>query len=364
VAKLLIDATPLVRARFDGISRYAQELVANLKQPYSLVGFIDDKVPAAYQPNFRKLPIPRRLYSLLNKTIGVPAIGSKDDVMLCLNFFEFPKSRAKKIIFVHDLAYLGDNDNVQTRNRWALKQLVPESIKRAAKVATISQVSAKLLAKTYGIKTEDIAIIYPGLDQNRVKKASSAQIEKARAKYGLPAKYILFIGTLEPRKNIMGIIDAYASLPHNLRQDYGLVLGGKFGWHDQAFSERLAQLRAEGQAIVTPGYIDDNDLAALYTGASVLAFPSIDEGFGIPALEAMACDVPVVTSDIEVLREVAGPAAIFTNPHDPKSIATGLEKVLTDSKLAAELVQKGRARIKHFTWSASAAELQSVIDKL
>ena len=173
-------------------------------------------------------------------------------------------------------------------------------------------------------------------------------------RYRLPTRYLLFVGTLEPRKNLTALLHAYAMLRAEWHdEDLKLVVAGRTGWLYQDIFATVKSLGLEEEVIFT-GFVDDEDLPHLYWGAQLFVFPSLYEGFGLPILEAMASGVPVVTSNTASMPEVAGDAAMLVDPHDSKAIAEGMGKVLYQGRLRDVLIEKGLARARHFTWESVA----------
>jgi len=174
---------------------------------------------------------------------------------------------------------------------------------------------------------------------------------------------VLFLGNIEPRKNLAGLLEAYALLPEDLRTTYNLVIAGGKGWKDESILDKLARLKSQGLNIVQTGYVSEEQKAALYQEATVFVLPSLYEGFGMPLLEAMSCDTPVLASDIPVFREVAGDAALYCNPMESKDIASKLEQLLLDSHLQRDLATRGRKRLDDFSWQATTEKIYQAIRK-
>ena len=179
-----------------------------------------------------------------------------------------------------------------------------------------------------------------------------------RTKFGIHSKYILFLATIEPRKNLVRLLQAYQKLPNAIKAEYILVLAGGKGWLDDEINQLVTEL---GDRIIKTGYLNEADKPALYSGASVFAFPSVYEGWGMPAQEAMACGAPVVVSINSSLPEVVGEAGLMVDPFSVSAITKGIEKVLTDPKLAAAMRQKGLIQAKKFTWEAAGQKLRDVL---
>jgi glycosyltransferase involved in cell wall biosynthesis len=187
---------------------------------------------------------------------------------------------------------------------------------------------------------------------------------KALQKYGLPSKYIHFHGTIEPRKNVEGLLDAYAALPDKIKDEFALVITGGKGWKDESIYRKVDYYLASGHRIILPGYIEAEDLPFIYSGASLFVLPSFYEGFGIPPLEAMACGVPVITSDNSALPEVVGDAAILVKADDTPALTGSIEKVLSDKQLAKSMTDKGLKQAAKFSWELSARKLIELLESI
>jgi glycosyltransferase involved in cell wall biosynthesis len=205
-------------------------------------------------------------------------------------------------------------------------------------------------------------VVHPGRDESLREVGDPADIARVKAHYGISGDYILHLGTLHPRKNLQRLLDAYASLRTRLganASDWRLVLAGQKGWLYGPLFDRVTALGLKDH-VAFPGYIRHADLAALLSGASCFAFPSLHEGFGLPVLEAMACGTPVICSDTSSLPEVVGHAALLVDPLDIQAWTDALCRVLTDSELRHSLIQRGYRRVQKFSWSRAAREVLRV----
>jgi glycosyltransferase involved in cell wall biosynthesis len=243
-------------------------------------------------------------------------------------------------VTVHDLGYKHFPAAHPPNARRYLDWTTRYSARRAAVVLADSLATARDLVEFYDTPSAKIRVVYPGVDA-----PTKGDVEAVRSKYSLPERYFLFIGTLQPRKNIARLVQAYAqaTVP-----DVGLVLAGSKGWlYDPAWTEGV-------ERIVIPGYVDEADKGALYTGALALVLPSLYEGFGFPVVEAMHCGTPVLCSNTSSLPELAGDAALLVDPLDVDAIADGMRQLANDTALRQSLRAKGYVQALKFTWTAAA----------
>jgi glycosyltransferase involved in cell wall biosynthesis len=221
-------------------------------------------------------------------------------------------------------------------------------------VITPSEATKADVVRHLQINPERIAVIPWGCEERFQPTGDLEHFAMVQQRHRLPARYLLFVGTLEPRKNLTTLLYAYAMLRAERRgEDLKLVVAGRMGWlYDDVFT--TVKTLALTEEVIFTGFVGDEDLPDLYRGASMFIFPSLYEGFGLPILEAMASGVPVVTSDRASMPEVAGDAAILVDPHDPRAIAEAMAQVLAEDRLREALAQKGLERARRFTWDAVA----------
>jgi glycosyltransferase involved in cell wall biosynthesis len=377
--KIIVEGFPLFGKR-TGVGQYLKNLLnAALKHDsvnqYIVFGFLfmGRKVPwkdLPTAPNAKYKYVrfmPGRLYNRLRKIgFGLPIdalLRERADVFLFTNFKKLPQVfKDKSIVIIYDISFLTHGHFSEERNRQDLIRNVPKAANEANHIITISQ-NAKLELKQYfNIDPNKIEIINPAVDHGFFKPQAAKVVNKIKLKYGIRGNYILYTGTLEPRKNIVGILNAYASLEKKLQENCTLVLAGGKGWQDESIYGRLAELK--DLPILTTGYVPDEDLPALYSGASVFVYPSHYEGFGMPPLEAMACGVPVITSDNSSLPEVVGDAGIMIKADDTDALAKNIKKVLTDDKLAQKMRASGLQQAQKFNWDESGKKLVELLEKI
>jgi glycosyltransferase involved in cell wall biosynthesis len=248
---------------------------------------------------------------------------------------------------------------VSAKNGSDLRKFVPKQIKRSAFTVTVSNFSRDSLAKHYGLSPEDILVTHIPPEEHSLHNEKT--LKELLAAQDIAKPYILFVGTIEPRKNIPGLIDAYAALPQATRDKYDLVIVGRIGWNCDKEVERLASAKEQGLGVRHVGYVDEPTKAALFQGASLFAHASEYEGFGMPVLEAMSYDLPCAISDIPVFKEVAGNAAAYFDCHNPMDIAQNMEGILTDPARLKQLSDLSKRQAKSFSWDKVAAELYDKI---
>lgn len=272
--------------------------------------------------------------------------------------------KCKKIITFHDLSFLRHPEFFPWRKRyWHFMQNIKKQAQGAEKIIAISESTKNDLIGLYGIKEEKIKVIYSGINQQFRPIADENYLKSIKEKYKLPDNFILYLGTIEPRKNIESIIEAFELIkeskfsPHN---DLKLVIAGGFGWLYKNILKR-AESSPYAKDIVFTGAVNDRDRAGIYNLAKIFAFPSFFEGFGFPPLEAMACGVPTIASNCSSLPETVGEGAAMIDPHRPEEIAIAAREIFNDEKLRNLLIQKGIDQVKKFSWENCAKETLELI---
>ena len=263
------------------------------------------------------------------------------------------------IVTVFDLSFhLYRETHPIDRIRHMEKYFYPR-LNLASHFITISEASRQEMVKHLGLPLNKITVTYLGLD-DYFKPVTGDALTSALSHYGLQAgSYILYVGTLEPRKNITTVLQAYALLPKRIQSNYPLVLAGGKGWLMEKLEDEIRRLDIASTTVLT-GYVPSQHLPALYSGATVFVYPSLYEGFGLPPLEAMACGTPVITSNVSSLPEVVGNAGILVNPHDVKRIKEEIERVIEDSSHRTMLSKLGLERSRRFTWEDCAGQTMDV----
>jgi glycosyltransferase involved in cell wall biosynthesis len=373
--RVLFDAGPIVNSQKSGVGYYTYQLIealaSNFPNELELVGhyfnFLGRKKPVLPTgPNIRYKSsrlLPGKVLSVLRR-IGLQLpfdllIKTRGDIVLFPNFASLPLLQsAKKAVVIHDLCFEDYPNYLQRPNREFLKKFVPRSVREADLVITISSSTEKAMQKHYGINKDKVLItpIPPA-------KPYKAKVAKPKGLL-LPKKFILFVSTLEPRKNYINLVWAYAKLPPSLKAEYGLVLAGGIGWDTEEPMAEINQLQEAGEKIIVTGYISESDRAYLYQNASLLVSPSHYEGFGMPLLEAMSYGVPVAASNIAVFHEVAGDAAVYFDKDSLEDIASKIETILSGNETRDKLLRNADNQLKKYNWTKVAATVKQEFSKL
>jgi len=356
-----------------GLGRYAASLAqALLPLEPGLTAFVNDLRASRLRPPLSSLPIytanlPRKRWRLRAAAsfFGGPSMDHAFEGVTLFHATEhlLPKlTHARSVFTLHDTAYLLFPQYHLLQNRLYLRLMMPRFLARAEAVIAVSESTRRDAERFYRLDPAKVHVIPEGVEPQFAPIANPQSLIPIRERYRLPARFILYVGTIEPRKNLLTLLEAYAAL-HVQSPEVGLVIAGGQGWLYESFFERLRQLGLEEHVTLT-GYVPDDDLPALLNLAEVFAFPSVFEGFGLPPLEAMACGTPVVTSNVSSLPEVTGDAAVLVDPYEVESIVEGMHRVLTNPVLSAELRVKGMARAREFSWERSVARTREVYQEV
>lgn len=363
---VLFDASAIADSAKTGVGYYAYGLIKHLSEVFPhiiFVGYYHDflgrnkanDLPQAENIRYkRNVIVPRRVLSLL-RLVGIELpfellIRKKGDFIIFPAFLSMPTMfDIPMTTVVHDLAYLDLPETVASTNRKLLTRYVPRSMDRSSFITTISHKTARRIKSNYELGSKKVVVTHIPPNVSQVPRGVN-QLAVLR-KFGIVNRYILFVGTLEPRKNIVNIIKSYTKLSSQIRKNYTLVLAGKSGWDGGEMAECITQAKNRGVNIIVTGYITDEEKAILYKNAGVFYFPTLYEGFGMPPLEAMYYGTPVLVSNIGVLNEVCSDAALYCDPGSSDDMARKLSELLQDKILRSSLSKKGVERVKVFTWN-------------
>jgi glycosyltransferase involved in cell wall biosynthesis len=390
--KICIDATPLGTNTNDkgGVYRYIWKLIESLSEAdsenqYTLLFnfFRNEHIPhfreavkvLAVRDNFRiKLSrFPARIQQYIEPPAELLA-GRFNLIHGCFDYLR-PTLSGKGVVTVHDIRYLEDveyDDNprwieilrqttsspdvhiadcLSRKNLFAhLRSNIKKTVQRADSIVTVSEFTRSRIIENLGVSAEKVRVIYPGVDDWFMRR-DTAVVKRVFDALGIDRPCLLYVGKFEPQKNINRLIDAFHRV---LKQrDMVLVMAGPINWYYHIVLEKIKEMNLVDNIIFT-GYITDETMSALYSGASALVFPSLYEGFGLPVLEAMACGLPVVSSNVCSIPEVAGEAALLADPYSPDDIAEKILLLLKDESLRHELISRGKKRAQFFSWKQTA----------
>lgn len=280
------------------------------------------------------------------------------------NFIRWPLLRSPSVIVVHDLSMFVCPQYLHPKNLAFMTKHLPASVKKSDMIVAVSHASKQTLCEHFDIDPNKVIVSHLAAEPSLYYPRKKDEISEVKAKYGIFGDYMLFVSTLEPRKNVEGLIKAYRALPDRLRKETSLVLVGGRGWQDEGIREAIRQARLAGDKIILPGYVETADLPVFYSGAKAFVFPSHYEGFGLGVLEAMSCGAPVITANNSSLVEAGGEAALYIDADNTRQITDAMKRILTDEALRQTLIKKGYKQAAKFSWEKCAQAIMDGIKKL
>jgi glycosyltransferase involved in cell wall biosynthesis len=365
--KIAFDANPLVGNK-TGVGQLTEELIIRLasNNPENLfVGqyfdFLNRKqpsnLPVAENITYKKTTLmsPKLINLLRRASISFPFeffCRIRPNIILSTNFVSSPSLfSARNVLFVYDLCYEDFPEFVSDKNGNYLRKWVPKSIKRADKIVTISEFTKSRITDLYKVSPEKITVM--SVPPRHKSDPDSSILKRLDLR-----DYLLFVGTLEPRKNILNLLRAYELLPKDMQDKYPLVLVGGKGWKDEGIIQKIVDMQKANLRIIQTGYVSDAEKSALYESSTLVSQLSHYEGFGMPVLEAMNYGKPVVCSDIEVFHEIAGDAVVYTDKDSPEDIMKSVSVLLNDQGSMNELSEKATKNITNYpSWDEVAKHL-------
>lgn len=354
-----------------GISRYIRNLLPRLRElgEHELSVYLGDRaVPPEFAPDgrfhlrFSRLPTRRPALRILWEQVLAPLTLAMEgiDLLHSLGYVQPFLAGCRSVVTFHDLSFVLYPANFNTANRLYLRSFSRWSAARADRIVAVSENTKRDLVRLLGVAEAKIDVVHHGIEDS-FRPLGRDEVEAFRRRKGLPERFILFLGTIEPRKNLETLLDAYAmlrreGLPH------ALVIAGARGWQCEGVFRRQEQLGL-GEEVAFPGYVPYPEQPLWYNAADVFVYPSLYEGFGFPPLEAMACGTPVVASNTSALPEVVGEAGLLCDPHSVEGLAQAMRRVLVDQDLRCQLAERGLARARQFTWQEAARRTAAVYAK-
>ncbi len=322
--------------------------------------FSPTKIPPLTKMHFREFPYPVKAVNFVWYQLGWPPLDFFFKNKLDLTHSPTPlplPTKGKKIVTVYDIFFLDFPEMADREARRNFARRIERTLQKAQGIVTISRFTEQQLTQRFDVDRDKIKIVYPGVDRTYWESVEHESLGQTKAAYDLPSEFLLFVGASEPRKNLLNLIEAL-KLIHGRHKKITLVLVGREGQDFKNVNSRIRELNLDPWVKIV-GYLDENDLKNFYWLASVFVYPSLWEGFGIPLLEAMACGVPVVTSQTSALPETAGEAAVYFDPKSPEDMAEKIIQVLEDENLRQRLISEGKERIRAFGWEKAASDVLS-----
>lgn len=358
-----IDAR-LVHYTKAGIAQYIFHLVRELaaldsSNEYLVLQHRKDKPPLVQRPNFRRRTLWTPSHHRLEQRALPFEIGRMNlDLLHSPDFIPPFRRNCLSVITVHDLAFLLF-PGFMTRESANYYGQIDMAVRNTDHIIAVSQSTADDIQRLLGVSESRISVIYEAADPLFRPVENPEAIAAVRARYGVPEEFVMFVGTIEPRKNLPTLFEAFRLLRDRYSSSAKLVVVGKLGW---LVDESLTAVDRLGlrEDVLFVQQVPPEDLLHLYNSARALVMPSFYEGFGLPALEAMACGTPVIVSNVSSLPEVVGDAGILISPENPESIAVALWRVLSDARLRDEMRAKGLSRAACFSWEKAAQQTLDV----
>lgn len=369
--RIAIDAHA-VGAKLGGNESYAVNLIEALAQIDSAnhytIYITTDEARERFHgrwPNFKvRATLPHTPLIRIPLTLSAELRKNPVDV-LHVQFTAPPFCPCPVVVSIHDLSFEHLPETFKRRSRTQLRLTVRHSARRAARIISLSEHGRRDIIETYGITPERVSAIPLAAPSDFGPVQDYRELQRVRQTYGINGDYILSVGSIQPRKNLARLVQAYASLRGNKSVDKlpKLVLVGKCGW---LYDETLRALKETGVAdtVVLTGYVPQEDLPALYSGALCFVYPSYFEGFGLPPLEAMKCGAPVIVGNKTSLPEVVGDAALTVDPFDVEAIASAMKSVIDNPALREGLSVKGQTRAQAFDWRETARKTLAIYQEV
>lgn len=374
--RLFVDASPLVDSHLSGVGHATFHIVEELSRDavFTATHDIVLVIPCRTAPRLarwgfnaavaaREIPLPVRVWNWMLKRDRLPWMDLYfgRGAYLFPNFRNWPLLFSRSFTYIHDVAFALYPETVEPPNLAYLRANVASWLGRTTRVVTVSETSRGEIAAAFGVDPARIAVARNGVDRTRYRPSDSRQTEATKRNLGIAGEYILYVGNIEPRKNLTRLIEAYRSLPLPLTGRFALVMVGSGGWLNEGIVEAIAHAQYDGHRIIRPlRFVEDAEIADLYSGARCAVLPSFHEGFGMTVLEALACGTRVVAADLGSIREAGGDLPAYCDPLSVESIAAALRRTL-ETEPAADFQSRALEHAARHGWRQTAAVIKDLV---
>ncbi len=377
--RVVIDGKPLVDDHFSGVGNYTMHLLGALDRLLDERDDLDvrlavptarrNRLPAYHFRRIRPLGMPIA-HSTFRRMVERDRLPPMDlllgrAVYFFPDFAKWPLRHSPSITAVHDLCFVQVPEMVHEANGAFLRRVVARSVAESDAVTALTRTMADEIIDVYDVPSDRVHVVSCAVDERHFYRRSATEIDEVTRRHGIFGDYIVAVGNFEPRKNHLRLIDAFRALPDEVANRFTLVLVGAGAWKEAEIIERIDLAVSEGRRVTmlqnSVGYAD---LPAIYSGATMSAYVSVYEGFGMPPLESMACGTPVLAGNASVLPEVTGSAAVAVDPFATEDITRGMLELAGDDELRGALVRAGHDNVDRFDWEDAARVLIGIIDEV
>ncbi|MDZ4749330.1 MAG: glycosyltransferase family 1 protein [Saprospiraceae bacterium] len=370
--KIALNARHMLTDRLEGVGIVTDEVMSRIvhSHPEDQFDYYFDRkfdqrfvhspnvIPHTIHPVTR-LPILIRYW--LDHPVRKHVVKQKANVFFSPDGFIPLGMSIPKVSMVHDVAYLRYPEHLQPRIRAFYKKWMPRYLAYTDHIITVSEFSKSEIIAGYNIPADKISVVYNGITA-AYKPVSEEQKKITRDRYTNGRPYFVYLGAIHPRKNILTLVKSFEQFKSSYPSDHQLVLAGRASWHTEEVFKSIAQSQWK-DAFHLPGYIATADATTLVASAEAMIYPSLYEGFGLPLVEAMACGVPVICSNVSSLPEVASDAALLFDPHDVEQLAHHMTSLAKEDSLRHELIALGNERSKYFSWDKAALTVYEILSR-
>ena len=363
---IAVNTRFLIKDKLEGIGLFTYESLKHITQAHPEIDFYflfdrDFDSEFVFSENVKPVVLfpqarhPVLWYWWFEISVARWLSKNKPDLFLSTDGYGCLKTEVPQVLVMHDLAFEHFKDHVPFLTKKYYEYFMPRFAKKAERIATVSEFSKQDIVKQYKVPAEKIDVVYNGAKE--IYQPASKEVKlKIRERYSEGKNYFICVGSIHPRKNVKNLLLAFEKFKEETKSDYQLLIVGRKAWDFNEVDEAHEQMKFKNE-VKFLGTVPPNELGEIVASAFAMVYVSLFEGFGIPIVEAMSCDVPVITSNTTSMPEAAGDAALLVNPNSVEEISSAMKKLAEDSSLRNSLVEKGRIQIKKFSWDLTAHKL-------